>query len=202
MDRKRLVADRFKRIWSLVEYISDRPGLTRKELAERFALSQRQLQADLNVIRDEIRLPLTRVHGYRFVEARARDPAEKDFTLGDLHTLFLLVHKASGDPSIPREAFDQIVAKLPNAFPPPLQPLVRKTLCPHAGDEFGPTPEERDNCLPYLVTELHNLKHVRVIVCLGAFAWDGALRALRGNVRDGIAIVSAATCAGVCDWCG
>jgi uracil-DNA glycosylase family 4 len=42
-----------------------------------------------------------------------------------------------------------------------------------------PTPEERDNCLPYLADELRNLKRVRVIVCLGAFAWDGTLRALR-----------------------
>jgi uracil-DNA glycosylase family 4 len=42
-----------------------------------------------------------------------------------------------------------------------------------------PTPEERDNCLPYLVRELELLKSVRVVVCLGSFAWDGALRALR-----------------------
>jgi uracil-DNA glycosylase family 4 len=42
-----------------------------------------------------------------------------------------------------------------------------------------PTPQERDQCLPYLVQELRILKRVRVIVCLGAFAWDGALRALR-----------------------
>jgi uracil-DNA glycosylase family 4 len=41
-----------------------------------------------------------------------------------------------------------------------------------------PTPQERDNCLPYLVEELRALTEVRVLVCLGAFAWDGALRAL------------------------
>jgi uracil-DNA glycosylase family 4 len=47
-----------------------------------------------------------------------------------------------------------------------------------------PTPEERDNCLPYLVRELGALERARVIVCLGAFAWDGILRALamRGHV--------------------
>ncbi len=42
-----------------------------------------------------------------------------------------------------------------------------------------PTPSERDRCIPYLVEELALLTGVRVIVCLGAFAWDGALRALR-----------------------
>ena len=41
-----------------------------------------------------------------------------------------------------------------------------------------PTPEERDRCLPFLVRELGALHRVRVVVCLGAFAWDGALRAL------------------------
>jgi uracil-DNA glycosylase family 4 len=42
-----------------------------------------------------------------------------------------------------------------------------------------PTPVERDNCLPYLVEELELLGSARVLIALGAFAWDGALRALR-----------------------
>ena len=41
-----------------------------------------------------------------------------------------------------------------------------------------PTPEERDNCLPYARRELALLPRVRVVVCLGAFAWDAALRIL------------------------
>ena len=44
-----------------------------------------------------------------------------------------------------------------------------------------PTPVERDNCLPYLAAEVAALARVAVIVCLGAFAWDGALRALAAN---------------------
>ncbi len=42
-----------------------------------------------------------------------------------------------------------------------------------------PTPEERDNCLPYLERELELLERCRVIVALGAFGWDGVLRAAR-----------------------
>ena len=42
-----------------------------------------------------------------------------------------------------------------------------------------PTPAERDNCLPYLERELALLERCRTIVALGAFAWDGALRAIR-----------------------
>jgi uracil-DNA glycosylase len=41
-----------------------------------------------------------------------------------------------------------------------------------------PTPAERDNCLPYLVEELRLLAGARVVVALGSFAWNGALRAL------------------------
>lgn len=39
-----------------------------------------------------------------------------------------------------------------------------------------PTPAERDACLPYTARELELLPHVKAIVCLGAFAWDAALR--------------------------
>jgi len=41
-----------------------------------------------------------------------------------------------------------------------------------------PLPEERDNCLPYLVRELSLLRSVHVIVALGSFGWDAALRGL------------------------
>ena len=44
-----------------------------------------------------------------------------------------------------------------------------------------PTPAERDACLPYLVRELALLPNLRVIVCLGAWGWDGALRALAAS---------------------
>jgi uracil-DNA glycosylase family 4 len=39
-----------------------------------------------------------------------------------------------------------------------------------------PLPAERDNCLPYEREELSLMPEVRVIVCLGAFAWDAACR--------------------------
>jgi uracil-DNA glycosylase family 4 len=41
-----------------------------------------------------------------------------------------------------------------------------------------PTPQERAACLPYVVREIGLLANLRVVVALGAFAWDGALRAL------------------------
>jgi uracil-DNA glycosylase family 4 len=41
-----------------------------------------------------------------------------------------------------------------------------------------PTPAERDTCLPFAMRELTLLSRARVIVCLGGFAWDAALRIL------------------------
>jgi uracil-DNA glycosylase len=47
-----------------------------------------------------------------------------------------------------------------------------------APPENKPAPEERDACLPFTVRELE-LLDAKVIVCLGAFAWDAALRLYR-----------------------
>jgi uracil-DNA glycosylase len=41
-----------------------------------------------------------------------------------------------------------------------------------------PLPSERDSCLPYAGEELRLLTEVRVVVCLGQFAWDAAARLL------------------------
>lgn len=41
-----------------------------------------------------------------------------------------------------------------------------------------PTIEERDRCAPYLVRELELLTSARVLVALGAYAWDAALRTM------------------------
>ena len=40
-----------------------------------------------------------------------------------------------------------------------------------------PTPEERDRCHPYMVTELALLENLAVVIALGSFGWDAAVRA-------------------------
>jgi len=49
----------------------------------------------------------------------------------------------------------------------------------------APTPHERDNCAPFLARELAILDRVRVIVALGQFGWDAALRAV-ASIGDAI----------------
>lgn len=41
-----------------------------------------------------------------------------------------------------------------------------------------PLPSERDNCAPYLARELELLTGVRVLLALGAYAWESAFRAV------------------------
>lgn len=44
-----------------------------------------------------------------------------------------------------------------------------------------PTPQERDTCAPWINQEVALLRpHLRAVVALGGYGWDGALRALRG----------------------
>ena len=47
-----------------------------------------------------------------------------------------------------------------------------------APPENKPTVEERDRCLPFLRRELELLSQLRVIVCLGSFAWENCAREL------------------------
>jgi uracil-DNA glycosylase family 4 len=48
-----------------------------------------------------------------------------------------------------------------------------------------PTSAERDACLPWGVRELHLLSNVRVVMCLGSFAWDAALRLIAATGAEG-----------------
>src|SRR6267154_4203542 len=135
-DHKRLVAERFRRIWQLVEDIASIPGKSRKELATQFALSERQVQADLNVIRREMGLPLVRRQGYRFViDGQDSGP---QFSLAEAQLLLMLLRRAAHDPSLPVDRMRSLMIKLPYLFPLHLRPLVAKTLeTANASDRGG-----------------------------------------------------------------
>ncbi len=125
-ERKRLAAERFRRIWQIVEDIARAPGKSRKQLAAEYTLSERQIQADLNVIRNEMGLPLVRRHGYRFLNGRQEDSAS--FSLAEAQLLLLLLRRATRDPSMPTDRLRSLMEKLPTLFPFHLRPLVVKTI--------------------------------------------------------------------------
>jgi predicted DNA-binding transcriptional regulator YafY len=119
---KQVAADRLWRVWELVQEIAARPGQTRHELARRFALSERQVQADLDVIREELGLAIVRHQGYRF---RADQAAGSGLTLHDARVLADLVQCGIQSENIHPESLRSLARKLPSCFPVHLQPLVR-----------------------------------------------------------------------------
>ncbi|MGI9145288.1 MAG: helix-turn-helix transcriptional regulator [Chloroflexota bacterium] len=125
-DHKPLAAERFRRIWQLVETIASRPGTSRKQLATQFVLSERQIQADLNVIRREMGLPLLRRQGYRFV-TDTPEPGPQ-FSLAEAQLLLMLLRRAAQDSSLPANRLQSLMVKLPYLFPLHLRPLIAKTL--------------------------------------------------------------------------
>lgn len=121
-ETRRLIADRWRRIWQMAERIAEEPGLTRSDLSTLFDLSERQVQADLIQIRDALRLPLVREHGYRFMDEGWSGQASA-YTLED--ALDLMDVLRIGITAMPRgHRIDRLVAKLPASFAPHLRPLV------------------------------------------------------------------------------
>src|SRR5664280_3069946 len=79
-----------------------------------------------------------------------------DFLFASLHQTGFANQPTSTNTADGLAARDLYIAAVVRCAPPDNKPL----------------PEERGNCLPYLVRELGLLPELRVIVPLGAYAWD------------------------------
>jgi uracil-DNA glycosylase family 4 len=86
--------------------------------------------------------------------------ASGDFLWPALHAVGLASRPVSERAGDGLEAIDLWVTAPVKCAPPANKPL----------------PAERDNCAPYVVRELAALDRARVVVALGSFAWDAALR--------------------------
>lgn len=126
MERDQLAIDRLSRIWAIIEHIAEHPGTSRRKLADSYALSERQVQEDLRVIREELQFPLVRRKGYRF-DADNRE-ATIDFSFSEARALITALRSACQDRNSPQEPLRSLLAKLPAIFPLHLQPLIRKSL--------------------------------------------------------------------------
>lgn len=126
MERDQLAIDRLSRIWAIIEHIAEHPGTSRRELADRYALSERQVQEDLRVVREELKFPLVRRKGYRFASADGQSTL--DMTFSEARALISALRSATNDRNSPHEALKSLMSKLPAIFPIHLQPLIRKSL--------------------------------------------------------------------------
>jgi uracil-DNA glycosylase len=91
--------------------------------------------------------------------------ASGDFLFAALHAAGLADRPASRRADDGLTLFDTYIAAAVRCAPPANKPTI----------------EERDTCAPWLALELRLLAGVRVIVALGSFGWDAALRVLAGQ---------------------
>jgi predicted DNA-binding transcriptional regulator YafY len=135
---KRLVADRYRRIWHIVQEIASAPWHSRRELADLFHLSERQLQADAKIIRGELRLPLIRRGGYRFI-AEGGSSGSGGLTLQDGVVLMQMFDRARRDRAIDAEMLAGLRTKIAMLFPPHLAPLMQALASELGGRQTGPS---------------------------------------------------------------
>ena len=122
-----------------LNFIAAQPGCSRGQLAQHFALSERQLQADLNVIRLEMGLPLVRRQGYRFLDHGGQGPPP--LGLADAEMLGLALRQAAASGTIAPAAMRSLTDKLPALFPCHLRPFLMRAL-PHVADEGAARDED------------------------------------------------------------
>jgi predicted DNA-binding transcriptional regulator YafY len=157
MERKRLIVDRFRRLWAIVEFIAAHPGCSRGQLAEHFALSERQLQADLNVIRLEMGLPLVRRQGYRFLDDGDQGPPP--LALADAEMLGVALRQAAASGAIAPAAMRSLTDKLPALFPCHLRPFLVRALPPMADDGVA---RDEDDVMMVVVRAIESRSPLRL----------------------------------------
>lgn len=128
VEHKKLIGDRMRRIWAIAEHIAEYPGQTRYDLSQRFHLSERQVQADLNVLRTDMRLPVIRRSGYRFVDDDGTTSSPGGLRLRDALVLSTLIDRGRGRRDLAGDDLDGLAARLPTTFPPHLRPLAARVL--------------------------------------------------------------------------
>lgn len=147
MLRRRLVADRFRRVWAVVEEIAARPGQSRLDLADKFHVSERQIQGDLSIIRADMRLPLIRRQGYRF-ETEGHSLGASTMSLGQAQMLVLLLSKSLHDRSVSTARVRALLSEIPTLCPPHLAPVVERLV----GAVTSRTPSQQQRII-VLLTE-------------------------------------------------
>ena len=121
---------RTSRILELVQIIATAPQrYLRRDLADRFDLSERMIQKDLDVVRHGLKLSLLHSpEGYYFAEV-PRLPALQ-YTFSEALALLLAVQAARQVSGVGSAELAAAVARLEALFPPEFIPLLRQVVSP------------------------------------------------------------------------
>lgn len=156
-DKKRLVGDRYRRVLQIAEEIARNPGWARVSLSNRFHLSERQIQSDLDIIKRQLALPLVRQQGYRFASE-----GERTADLRTILTMVLLVEQARLTHSLPVDVLEAHARTIPSLVPAHLVPVAEYLVSAVLG---RPSARKR---LPLVLAEtIVRGRAIRVTLALG-----------------------------------
>ncbi len=118
---------RISRIFQLLQLILSQPNShTRRALAERFEVSERMIQKDLDVIRHGLKLDVSHSRNGYALEDTPRLPAIR-YTLKEALAIWLAIQSAQRSPGICSEDLSAAVARLEALLPLELANLLRLT---------------------------------------------------------------------------
>jgi len=128
LDRRYEEMKRTSRILEIVQIIATAPRrYLRRDLAQRFEISERMVQKDLEVIRHGLKLPLLHSPEGYYLEEVPRLPALQ-YTFAEALALLLAVQAAWQVSGISSTELAAAVARLESLFPPEFTPLLRQVV--------------------------------------------------------------------------
>ena len=156
---------RIARILEIIQMIARAPKRwTRKKLAEKFGISERQIQKDLRIVREALHLPLkSDGDGYYF--ERLPQLPTLSYTFEEALALLLAARVAQTLPGVNSAELAAAIARLESLFPEEFLPLLRQST-----DRLPRKAEaaHRQKMLTLLHRALVERRQVRIVYVIGA----------------------------------
>jgi predicted DNA-binding transcriptional regulator YafY len=154
---------RTARVLQLAYLIASSPGrYSRRELAQRFEISERMVTKDLAILRHGLLLDLqSSPDGYYFGETPLLPPLHYSFP--EALALLTAVQAAQGNPGVASPDLAAAVARLEALFPPEFLPLLRRAASGSPDQAGGEVGQHRQQMLNVLLRALVNLQKVDIL---------------------------------------
>jgi predicted DNA-binding transcriptional regulator YafY len=139
MDGRKLDPHRYRRVMAMVATIAERPGWSRRQLSDRFHISERQVQADIAIVQRDLGLPLGRRGGYRFTDGESGGwtGGSAGMTLAHILTIVTALRPSARTQRLPEAALAEASGMVALLAPPHLRPLAARMAEAVAGERIG-----------------------------------------------------------------
>lgn len=156
---------RTARVLDVIQQIAIAPHRwRRRRLAEKYEVSERQIQKDLEIIRHGLRLPLCRDGDGYYFEHMPRLPTVS-YTFSEAMALLLAARAAQAAPGINSAELAAAIARLESLFPADFAPLLRQATDRLPKSASAP---HRQDMLALLHRALVERRQVRIVYATGS----------------------------------